>query len=65
MSDGTPAIEMSGLSKAFDSFVAVDGVDLAIEQGELFSVLGPTAPVIRPLSRCCVACRGQPAALLG
>ena len=35
------AIEASGLRKVFGSFTAVDGIDLAVEEGELFSLLGP------------------------
>jgi len=33
-------IRIRGVSKHFGSFVAVDNVDLAIEKGELFSILG-------------------------
>ena len=33
-------IEVRGLSKKFGDFVAVDAVDLQIEKGELFSILG-------------------------
>ena len=35
------AIETRGLSRTFGSHVAVDGVDLSIREGELFSLLGP------------------------
>ncbi len=35
-----PFIEVRGLSKHFGDFVAVDSVDLQIERGELFSILG-------------------------
>ncbi len=38
----TPAIELHGVSKRFGSVVAVDGVDLAIRDGEFFSMLGPS-----------------------
>jgi ABC-2 type transport system ATP-binding protein len=38
--EGT-AIHASGLKKSFGDTVAVDGVDLAVRQGELFSLLGP------------------------
>lgn len=43
MTDATSrnAIETSGLTRRFGSITAVDGVDLAIPQGQLFSVLGP------------------------
>ena len=37
----SPAIEVAGLSRSFDDFVAVDGIDLSVEPGELFSLLGP------------------------
>jgi len=36
-----PAIESVGLTRSFGDFVAVDGIDLAIAEGELFSLLGP------------------------
>jgi ABC-2 type transport system ATP-binding protein len=34
-------IEASGITKRFGAFVAVDHVDLAVRQGELFGLLGP------------------------
>lgn len=37
-----PAIILSELAKHFGSVKAVDGVDLAIEDGEFFSMLGPS-----------------------
>ena len=37
----TPAIEISGLTKAYGANHAVDGLDLTIEQGEVFALLGP------------------------
>jgi len=37
----TIAIETSGLTKRFGDLVAVDGLDLAIEEGEIFGLLGP------------------------
>jgi spermidine/putrescine transport system ATP-binding protein len=36
------AIRIEGVSKRFGGHVAVDDVDLAIEQGEFFSILGPS-----------------------
>ena len=36
-----PAIEASGLRRTFDRLIAVDGVDLEVARGELFSLLGP------------------------
>ena len=35
------AIETSGLSRSFGDLVAVDGIDLTVAEGELFSLLGP------------------------
>jgi len=35
------AIRTLGLTKEFDGLVAVDGLELAVRQGELFSLLGP------------------------
>src|ERR1700733_3445119 len=37
----TPAIDAVGLVKTFGGLRAVDGVDLAVRQGEIFGVLGP------------------------
>ncbi|MFN3216209.1 MAG: ATP-binding cassette domain-containing protein [Acidimicrobiales bacterium] len=34
-------IEASGLQRSFGSLVAVDGIDLAVRQGEIFGFLGP------------------------
>ena len=34
-------IEVRGLRKVYGSNIAVDGIDLAIEQGEIFALLGP------------------------
>ncbi len=37
-----PAIQLVGLSKHFGDVVAVDEIDLAIDDGEFFSLLGPS-----------------------
>jgi ABC-2 type transport system ATP-binding protein len=37
----TPAVETFELTRRFDSLIAVNGINLAIEKGELFSLLGP------------------------
>lgn len=37
----TPAIRTYGLSKRYDSLLALDGLDLQVEQGEIFGFLGP------------------------
>ncbi len=38
--DATPHIRVQGVRKMFDDFAAVDGIDLSIYRGELFSLLG-------------------------
>jgi len=35
------AVEVSGLTKRFGNFAAVDGVSFAVERGEVFGLLGP------------------------
>ncbi len=35
-------IRLSGLSKSFDGIVAVDAIDLTVEQGLLYALLGPS-----------------------
>jgi ABC-2 type transport system ATP-binding protein len=35
------AVQTFGISRNFDDLVAVDGIDLSIKKGELFSLLGP------------------------
>jgi ABC-2 type transport system ATP-binding protein len=39
--NGSAAIEISGLRRSFGRFVAVDGVSLSIDTGEMLSLLGP------------------------
>lgn len=38
----TAAVELRGITKKFGDVVAVDNVDLAIEDGEFFAMLGPS-----------------------
>jgi putative spermidine/putrescine transport system ATP-binding protein len=38
----TPDVELFDVRKQFDDVVAVDGVDLTIQEGEFFSLLGPS-----------------------
>ncbi|MBL8705415.1 MAG: ATP-binding cassette domain-containing protein, partial [Rhodospirillales bacterium] len=37
-----PFLAIEGVAKAFGGVTAVDGVDLAIERGEIFALLGPS-----------------------
>jgi ABC-2 type transport system ATP-binding protein len=36
-----PIIDIHGLVKCYDSFTAVDGIDLSVEYGEIYGILGP------------------------
>jgi ABC-2 type transport system ATP-binding protein len=36
-----PPIELRGLAKRYESLVAVDGLDLVVEEGRVFGLLGP------------------------
>jgi ABC-2 type transport system ATP-binding protein len=38
---GPPAVELRGLVKRYDTVTAVDGVDLVVNQGEVYGYLGP------------------------
>lgn len=38
---GSPVVELHGLKKMYGDFTAVDGIDLRVEQGEVFGLLGP------------------------
>ena len=38
----TAAVELKAITKKFGDVVAVDNVDLAIEDGEFFAMLGPS-----------------------
>jgi ABC-2 type transport system ATP-binding protein len=39
--DESAAVVVSGLTKSYGSVVAVAGIDLRIEYGEVFALLGP------------------------
>ena len=41
MSSNAPLIEARGLTKRYGAFTAVDGIDLTINEGEVFGFLGP------------------------
>ena len=38
---GAPAVETVGLVRRYGSVTAVDGIDLAVAEGEIFGFLGP------------------------
>jgi spermidine/putrescine transport system ATP-binding protein len=39
---GRPSVTLRGVTKRFGEFVAVDGIDLDIPQGQFFTLLGPS-----------------------
>jgi len=39
--EGEPAIEVCGLQRHFGAVVAVDGIDLCVQKGEIYGFLGP------------------------
>lgn len=45
--DTTPAIEVSGLTKRYGSFVAISDIDLTVRKGEFMGLLGPTSGTVR------------------
>ncbi len=49
------AVEVSDLTRKFDSFTAVDRVSFAIRQGEIFGFLGPNGAGNPPPSACSAA----------
>ena len=38
----TPAVMCTGITKAFGSTIAVDGVDMTVERGQVMALLGPS-----------------------
>ena len=53
MSTPTPILELKGLTKTFGTFTAVDHIDLVINEGEFFTIVGvlivPLCKLRRPL----------------
>jgi spermidine/putrescine transport system ATP-binding protein len=42
MTSRSPILALSGVSKTFGGFVAVDGIDLDVTEGEFFTIVGPS-----------------------
>ena len=41
VANGSPIIEVRGLVKRYGDLIAVNGIDLTVDQGEIFGILGP------------------------
>ncbi len=39
--EGEGMIQVNGLKKAFDGFVALNGVDMHVEKGAIYGLVGP------------------------
>ena len=48
-----PAISVTGLRKSFGDKVVLDGIDLAVAEGTIFSLLGPNGPARPPWCTSC------------
>ena len=42
MTERLPVLELRGIGKSFAQFVAVDNVDLVVNEGEFFTIVGPS-----------------------
>ena len=47
-----PLLEISGLGKRFGGFVALDGIDLAVAEGERVGLIGPNGSGKSTLVNC-------------
>lgn len=47
------AISVTGLRKSYGGQVVLGGIDLAVPEGTIFSLLGPNGPARPPWSRSC------------
>src|SRR5271167_3835530 len=47
-----PLLEVTGLSKRFGGFVALDGIDLAVAEGERVGLIGPNGSGKSTLVNC-------------
>ena len=47
-----PLLEVSGLGKRFGGFVALDGIDLAVAEGERVGLIGPNGSGKSTLVNC-------------
>ncbi|MBL4740109.1 MAG: ATP-binding cassette domain-containing protein [Sneathiella sp.] len=52
MPDTMPKIQLQGLSKSFDSVMALDGLDLDVKAGEILTLIGPSGAGKTVLLKC-------------
>ena len=60
--DSIPCVEVSGLRKTYGSVVALDGIDLAVEEGHILGIVGPNGAgksTALPALLGLVACEGS------
>ena len=50
---GPPAIEVENITKKYDGFTAVDSVSFAVQEGEIFGLLGPNRSEERRVGKEC------------
>ena len=52
MTPSAPLVRVQGLTKAFGTFVALDAVDLEVQEGEVVCIIGPSGSGKSTLIRC-------------
>ena len=58
----TQLLQVKGLSKRFGGFVALEGIDLDVAEGERLGLIGPNGSGKSTLVNCiCGTCRTRPA----
>ena len=52
MADGRPLLQIENVGKRFGGFVALDGINLAVAQGERVGLIGPNGSGKSTLVNC-------------